>query len=679
MRFFLLPLVLLSLGSSPIMARVVTYNLTISENKSNPAGKQISVLTINDSSPGPVLRFHEGDRAVVHVHNHLRNEETSIHWHGLLIPNNQDGVPYLTTPPILAGQSFTFRFPIKNVGTFWYHSHTKLQEQRGSYGAVVVEPRDEIKQRDHVIVFSDWINESPNEVMRTLMRGSEFYGMKKGSMPSINGAIKAGAFADYMQREKARLPAMDISDIAYDAFLANGKRDHYISAKPGETIRLRLVNAAASTNFFLESSTDLLTVIASDGPALQPFKVKRLFFAIAETYEILITIPKTGGSYELRATAQDGSGYSSTFIGSGLKHFAPNVPKPDIYRMDDELLQSIDDSKSNATINPRPLPPYERMRALKLTNFSLDKPRRNLTFHLTGDMNRYFWSLNGKSINEDTKVLIKHGEIVRIELINDTMMHHPMHLHGHFFRVINQQGNYAPLKNVVNIPPMSRRTIEFDASESGDWLFHCHMLYHMMNGMSRVFSYEEQGEKHQPQLGPEIDIPWYFTVDGAIQSNISHGMAMLMHNRDNLAFSWMLGTQHDHMVHQDDGSFLDGYEYEADLTYDRYLNPNLSAFIGYRLTNTTDEEDRGFTGVAYRLSYLIDSKFSMDTEGDARINLMKKFQLTSRLMLMIGGQYDTESQWEYSVGMDYMLTKQLSLTTSYHSDHGLGAGFGFIF
>ena len=280
----------------PALAKVVEYDLTIAEQQLAPAGKTRTALTINGGIPGPTLRFREGDTAVIRVHNALPREETSIHWHGLLVPNAQDGVPYLTTPPIKAGTTLTYTFPLTHSGTYWYHSHTGLQEQRGIYGSIVIEPKggEPVRaDRDYVVVLSDWTNENPKEVMRTLMRGSEWYGVKKGNAQSILGAYQAGKLPDYFAREKSRMAPMDVSDVAYDAFLINGKPSSTLPARPGETIRLRVINAAASSYFYLHSATGPLTIVAADGPAVQPARINRLLLGMAETYDVLVTILRT--------------------------------------------------------------------------------------------------------------------------------------------------------------------------------------------------------------------------------------------------------------------------------------------------------------------------------------------------------------------------------------------------
>ncbi|MFN7140505.1 MAG: multicopper oxidase family protein, partial [Limisphaerales bacterium] len=585
LNFFILTL----LAWSSAEAKIVEYDLEIAEHKMAPAGKMVRVLAVNGTIPGPVLRFREGDIARVRVHNRLKKETTSVHWHGLLLPNREDGVPYLTTPPIFPGATHTFEFPLTHSGTYWYHSHTGLQEQRGVYGSIVVEPKDGEPlpaDREHVVVLSDWTNENPDEVMRTLMRGSEYYAIRKGNAQSIVGAIRAGALRDYFDRERARMPAMDISDVAYDAFLINGKPRTTLEGRPGETIRLRVINAAASTYFYVQSATGPMTIVANDGPAVRPIKVNRLFIGVAETYDVLVTIPESG-AWEFRATAQDGSGLASAFIGEGTERLAPDIPKPDLYRMDETLLAAIMDAERSANLTDeealaselsRPISPYRRLRSP--TSTRIDQPTNNvrtIPMRLTGDMERYIWSINGKTLKEDTTILIKQGEVLRLELINDTMMHHPMHLHGHFFRVLEGDDEYAPLKHTVDVPPMGRRTIEFLANEEGDWFFHCHILYHMEAGMGRVFSYSDS-PNHKPDFGPVSLDPYYPMIEGSIQTHMTMGMATLMNSRNNFNLLWDVGIEHD----TGDGDHKHHFEYEIDLTYSRYIDQNLSWFAGVR-------------------------------------------------------------------------------------------------
>lgn len=684
MKFRALLLTLLFAVAPPARSELIEYGLEIAESHWSPDASLRSIrgLTINGGIPGPTLRFREGDVARIRVHNHLRHEQTSIHWHGLLVPNSEDGVPHVTTPPIQPGTTHTFEFELRHAGTYWYHSHTGLQEQRGVYGSIVVEPRSGTVERadlDEVIVLSDWTLERPEEVMRTLMSGNEWYAFKKGSTQSLIGAAKAGELTSFWEREKSRMPAMDVSDVAYDAFLANGKRSFESAAENGETVRLRFINAGASTYFYLQSTTGPLRIVAADGPSVKPILVNRLLVGMAETYDVIVTVPPAG-RWELRATSQDGSGHASVWFGKGEEHLAPEIPRPNLYNMDDHLLAALeeDDAEIPAsdaaalTAEPaRPLPPYARLRSTGTTRLDPALPRRSLELRLTGDMERYVWSFNGKTMAEEGVIQIKRGEVLRLELINDTMMHHPLHLHGHFFRVLDDRDLAdAPLKHTLDVPPMGKRTIEFEANESGDWLFHCHLLYHMHMGMARVFSYEEQGPDHVPDFGEHDEDPFYFMAEGSLQTHMSMGMAMFMNSRNDYYAMWDLHWSDD---------FPDVSHYEVDLAWRRYFDPNFSTVLGARLTNEHNAVDRAFGGVEYRLPYLVESFAQVDSEGEFRFGLGKSLRITDRLSIFGEVEYDTGSEWEWSAGAEYLLTKQFSLISEFHSDHGFGGGISFRF
>lgn len=681
----------------PVTGPLVEYDLYITEQTVSPAGKPVRGLTINGGIPGPTLRFREGDFARIRVHNQLKDEETSTHWHGLLLPNKEDGVPHITTPPILPGKTHTFEFELRHSGTYWYHSHTHFQEQSGVYGSIVVTPRggEPVKaDREQVLLLSDWTDIDPHEVQRMLMRGSDYFGLMRRNSQSILGAAQKGMLKDYFKREWSRMAPMDVSDVGYHAFLINGQRSTQIAGKPGERVRLRLINASAATYFYLHSSAGPLTIVAADGPPVEPVKVERLFIAIAETYDVLITIPASG-QYELRATTQDGSGHASAFFGEGMLTPANDPPRPNLYKMDEMLNLALEEKEEDprASLNlPRPGSPYRVLRAPQETTLPAKLPRRKVTLHLTGDMNRYIWSFDGKTIAQEPYVMIKKGEIIELELINDTMMHHPIHLHGHFFRLLMGQGARSPLKHTVDVPPMTSRTVEFEANEEKDWMFHCHILYHMMSGMARVFRYEDapgnsspgmaHGEStavsstqttsanaedhslhHAAGLGEHSHDMAYVWGAASIQSHMSEGLLTWMNPKNDLLLSWEVGWVG-----------VDKTQYEVDALYQRYFNANFQAFIGARLTNDPDADDRAVIGINYRLPFMTWASLSLDSEGDARIGLARRFQLTPRLGVFGRVEYDTRTRWEWTAGADYTLTRSTSLITQYHSEFGLGAG-----
>ena len=686
---------------SCLQAGVVEYTLDIRETTTSPAGKPVKALTINGGLPGPTLRFKEGDTARIHVVNGLKKEEVSSHWHGLLVPNVEDGVPYVTTPPIFPGKSRTFEFPLKHAGTYWYHSHTGLQEQRGVYGSIVIEPKngERVKaDKEAVLVLSDWTNENPQEVMRSLMRASDWYAIQKGTAQSVLGAAKAGYLKDYFQREKSRLPPMDVSDVAYDAFLINGRPRMDIPAKPGEKIRLRVINAAASTYFYLNSAAGPLSIIAADGMDVQPIRQNRLLIGMAETYDLLVTVPASG-AWEFRATSQDGSGKASAFIGGGAEKAAPDSERLNPYSMNLALAAVLDqldetgqlnDKEALAQEKPRPLPPYKRLKAIQPTTLPKGAPVRRIQVNLSGDMMRYIWTINGTTLTEDSTIPVKKGEVLQMEIRNDSMMHHPMHLHGHFFRLLMEDGpnpKFAPLKHTVDVPPMSKRIIEFYANEAKDWAFHCHLLYHMHAGMMKVLSYDDQGPDHKPSLDLKNENPFYFLLDGNVQSQMTMGFARFMNARDDFGIMWKAGWGHEEgMMESHDGGpshrheDMPDVEYEVDLMWMRYINPRWMTLAGYRFTNMMgDEEDTAFIGFTHRLPYMIDFTGTVESNGDLRFGLAKTLQLTDILSTFARLEYDTAQEWMWMAGANFTLTKKLGLITSYDSDYGFGAGLSFKF
>ena len=318
-------------GNPTALARVREYHLTLTRQTVSPAGAPVRAMTVNNSIPGPVLEFTEGDIALIKVRNNM-NVPSSIHWHGLLVPPGMDGVPDISYTGIAPGETFTYRFPIRQSGTYWYHSHTGLQEQRGVYGAIVIHPRGQQpgRPREYVAVLSDWTDQDPHLVLHNLKRGSEWYSLQKGSSQSLLGAAKAGRLKDYFQRELSRMPPMDISDVAYDAFLINGKPANRFAAGPGEKIRLRLVNGSSTTFFHVEFAAGPLTVIAADGMPVEPLKLRRLLVGVAETYDLLLKMPPRGKP-EFRATAHDASSWASLWLGAGPAMPAPPVPPPNLY------------------------------------------------------------------------------------------------------------------------------------------------------------------------------------------------------------------------------------------------------------------------------------------------------------------------------------------------------------
>ncbi len=674
-------------------AGIVEYDLNVNYKTLNVTGKDVKAMSLNDSIPGPTLRFREGDVARIRFHN-LMDVPTSVHWHGILLPFRQDGVPYVTNPPIEPGETKEFEFTIKQSGTYWFHSHTGLQEQRGVYGSIVITPKDGERvssDQDKVIVLSDWTDQNPNEILRTLKSGNDFYSLKKGTLQSLQGAAKKGALMGVYKRSLMRMPPMDISDVAYDAFFSNGRKEITIPAKPGEKVRLRFINASTATYFNMRFSGGPVEIISSDGIDVQPVKVNNFLMTVAETYDLIVTVPENG-SHEFRATAQDGSGHTSIFIGSGKRILAPNVPKPNLYKMNmsmdngggkmkgmsSEMGRTMDHSqmdmptdssmgemKGMDSKNERPSTPYEKLRSVGKSTLPKENPTREVVLNLTGDMERYVWSINGETLSADNMIRIRHGENVRFVLINKTMMHHPMHLHGHFFRVINGQGDYSPLKHTVDVAPLATQIIEFEANEYNDWFFHCHILYHAKAGMARVVSYEDKEldidlKKIRHKLYKDS---WFPTIIGTAQSHMTDGTAIISNTKNILSTTWQVGWQN-----------VDKTDYDVEVAYDRYFNRFFNIFGGVNLTN---DSDRGIFGVRYLLPFNVESSFRVDSVGEYRITLAQIVQLTSRIGIFGDFEYDTETEEEWLLGGKYILSKNIAITGQYHSDFGGGVGLEF--
>jgi CopA family copper-resistance protein len=771
--------------------KTIRYDLYISDTTVNYTGKKRHAIAANGSIPMPTLYFTEGDTAEIHVHNTL-HEETVIHWHGVILPNQYDGVPYLTTQPIAPGKTHLFKFPIVQNGTYWYHSHQGLQEQSGMYGLLIFRKREESKVKEYPMILSDWTDMSPEEVNRSLHSQTDWFSIQKGSTQSYAEALRSGNFATKLGNEWKRMNAMDVSDVAYDRFLINGKPvDEQPQYKPGDQIKLRIANGASSSYFWLTYAGGKITVVGNDGEDVEPVEVDRLIIGIAETYDLVVTIPKTG-SYEFLVTPEDRTKSASLWLGSGPKVSAPRLPKLKYFagmkmmngmmKMDGNMKPMEGMQMSNQTMDmntvmypeitgpetpntkkgvdtsqnkkkdnmggmemgnkkssaqpkkkdamagmdmgkPSSTPTKKKNDMPSMDNKKNDdmagmdmgsnsssnivthnygmlkathkttlpkQPTKELYFELTGNMNRYVWTINNKTISEADKILIHKGENVRIIMYNNTMMRHPMHLHGHFFRVLNGRGDYAPLKHTLDIMPMERDTIEFAATESGDWFFHCHILYHMMSGMGRVFEYENSPPN--PELPDSAaayhmvkrdDRMAHFMSRIGLESNGSDGNVMLANTRWQVNSMWHLGLDA-RMGYESEtmiGRYLAKMQWlfpyiGFDYHYKQY-DPNGKNIFGSELKNmfgqasNKDNRHTVVAGLAYTLPMLVVADARIDGNGKLRFQLGRQdVPISKRLRFNIMVNTDKE----YTAGFRYIITKYFSLSTHYDSDMGLGGG-----
>ena len=689
-------------------ARLVEYVFDIDKITVDFTGEPAQALAVGGQIPAPTIEATVGDTLRVTFHNKL-DEESSVHWHGVLLPNDQDGVPWLTTQPIGAGASFTYEYQVTHAGTYWYHSHSGLQEQRGVYGALVFHPEhqpdgeDVEAERDYVVVLSDWSDEHPHAILRNLKKDGDYYARKKNSVQSWDQVLARGwgAVKNRVHGAWIRMGPMDVSDVGYDLFLTNGKPEQTLAADAGERVRLRLINAAASSYFYVEFGGGAMTIIAADGVAVEPQKVKRLRIAIAETYDVLVEIPERR-AYALRATSEDGAGFSNTFIGAGERVHAPAVPKPDPYLMshahhqgrganhggdgraasrreqrhgrhDEQRQQQRRDHRHahHAERDDRDnviehMTDYSALRARRPTKLPGDAPIREIRLALTGDMERYVWSFDGKTLSEADNIRIRKGENVRLVLENQTMMNHPLHLHGHFFRVLNEQDEHSPLKHTVNVARMDTTVIEFAANEDKDWFFHCHNLYHMRTGMARVVSYEGSSSAGRDTIKKMAhDNEWYLKGESALLSRMIVGEIEMSNVRNEIELEY-------------DYDYDKGYE--AELFYKRYAGRFLNFQIGVnpeREDQHEPPETAAAVGIGYTLPLLIETSLRLDTDNELSLRLRSELQLTQRASLHWKYKFDDED--EYRVGLFWEINKTLSAAVVHDSDFHTGVGLQLAF
>ena len=774
--FFVLTLALAV--SSVFGQEVVRYDLYVSDTLVNYSGKQKRAIAVNGQIPMPTLTFTEGDTAEIVLHNQLQ-ESTSLHWHGVQLPNREDGVPFLTQMPIPPGETYTYRFPVKQNGTYWYHSHSGFQEQIGMYGSIIFQKRqDDPTFRQGIddiptvpILLSEWTDLNPHQVQRMLGSGNDWFGIKKNTVQSYAEAIKEGHFKTKVTNEWKRMEAMDVSDVYYEKFLINGASEEQLAQfKAGDRIRLRLINGGASSYFWVTYAGGKITVVANDGNDVVPVEVDRLIIGVSETYDIVVDIPEENTAYELLATAEDRSGSASIYVGEGIRQLIAPLPRlryfegmkmmNDMMKMNGDMddmgmdmgLQKMDmnavmypevpmehDHQHHSSASseheghqqqheshqhadkhaqhgenhqqhqheaqeqehaehahghhqhhvPDPSPQkittlnYAMLKSPHETTLPDDAPVKELRFELTGNMNRYVWSMDNKVLSETDKIPVDQGEVLRIILYNNSMMRHPMHLHGFDFRVLNGHGDYAPLKNVLDIMPMETDTIEFMADTEGDWFFHCHILYHMMAGMNRVFAVGDykndllpDKEKAYKVLQRESNM-LHFMAENDFATNGNDGQVMLQNTRWSLGTEWRLG-------------YHDMHGYEVETHFGRYIGKMqwLMPFVGfdwrYRKMGHNEQEKNMFgqvnkkdnrsafsVGVMYTLPMLINFQAEVYHDGIVRLALMREDIPVSR-RVRAGFMVNTDK--EYMLDLRYILTRNFGIRTHYDSDMGFGVG-----
>lgn len=545
------------------------FDLTVATARSVVAGKRARHITLNGQFPAPLLRWREGDDLRLRIHNTL-DEPTSIHWHGLLLPWQMDGVPGVSFPGIAAGATFEYRFPLKQAGTYWYHSHSGFQEQIGHYGPIIIDPREPPPyqyDREYVVMLSDWSQEAPERIFSKLKKMSDSYNYQQRTVGDFMRDVRANGISATLAERKMwgdmRMSPTDLADVtaATYTYLVNGHSpaENWTALfNSGERIRLRFINASAMSIFNVRIPGLPLTIVQADGLDVQPVETDEFQIGTAETYDVIVQ-PRDERAYAIYAESNDFFGYAAATLAprAGMQaqlppkrqrplltmkdmgmdhgeHGATSAPEVD-HSAHASSASEIDHSAHTAGAAPampdnsahvaagdtqthshttnagvaslatnpvnrlheRPIGleneahrvlVYTELRSLA-PNPDTRAPQRELELHLTANMERYVWAFDGLKFSEVTAPIpLALGERVRITFVNDTMMPHPLHLHGMFFELVTDAGTHRPRKHTLVLKPGEKASVDVTADAPGQWAFHCHLLYHMHAGMMRVFS-----------------------------------------------------------------------------------------------------------------------------------------------------------------------------------------------
>ena len=547
--------------TSPGQPNVLTgtdFDLYIGELPVNITGAARTAMAINGSLPGPILRWREGDTVTLRVRNRLK-QDTSIHWHGIILPANMDGVPGLSFHGIAPDGMYEYRFKVHQNGTYWYHSHSGLQEQVGVYGALVIDAKDPepfTYDRDYVVMLSDWTDADPAQVMSKLKKQSDYYNFHKRTVGDFVDDVSekgwSGAVADRKMWAEMKMSPTDLADVSgYTyTYLMNGKAPNGNWTgifKPGEKIRLRFINGSAMTYFDVRIPGLKMTVVAADGQYVKPVSIDEFRIAVAETYDVIVE-PENEQAYTIFAQSMDRTGYSrgTLAVREGMQGPVPALDPRPLISMSDmgmdhgnmagmehnnmagmdhgsmagmnhgsmatgSAMQSHPASETNnplvdmQTMTPTPklndpgiglrdngrrVLTYSDLRSTFIDPDGRE-PGRTIELHLTGHMEKFAWSFDGIKFSDAQPLRLKYGERLRITLVNDTMMTHPIHLHGMWSDLEDEDGNFMVRKHTIDMPPGSKRSYRVTADALGRWAYHCHLMYHMETGMFREVRVDE--------------------------------------------------------------------------------------------------------------------------------------------------------------------------------------------
>jgi len=540
------------------------FDLTVGATRVNVTGRSRTAMTVNNAMPGPTLRWREGDTVTLRVRNTLE-EETSIHWHGILLPANMDGVPGLSFHGIHPGTTFTYRFTVRQSGTYWYHGHSGWQEPLGLYGPLVIDPAEPDPldyDREHVVLLSDWSDEAPSRIYAKLKKQSHYYNFRQRTLVTFLQDVREKGLRETLADRRAwgemRMSAGDLADVTgYTySYLMNGlgpSANWTGLFRPGERLRLRFINASAMSYFDVRIPGLKMTVVAADGQPVEPTDVDEFRIAVAETFDVLVE--PDGEAYTIFAQAMDRTGFAAGTLAAraGLRAAVPDLDPRPVLTMADmghgghdatlpdaaladphaghvmpESTPEVDEhaghdmstmattithpasESGNPLVDMQTMAPVAKLddpgiglrgngrRVLAYADLRSTfpdpdgrNPSRTLELHLTGHMQRFVWSFDGLKASESEPIRLVYGERIRVVLVNDTMMTHPIHLHGMWSDLEDDSGAFLVRKHTIDMPPGSRRAFRVTADALGRWAFHCHLTFHMEGGMFREVRVEE--------------------------------------------------------------------------------------------------------------------------------------------------------------------------------------------
>ncbi|NMY39777.1 copper resistance system multicopper oxidase [Pseudomonas sp. WS 5013] len=549
-----------------LVAQAGRYELVIDEGQVRFSDGVRPALTVNGQSPAPALRFQEGEEVEIAVTNKL-DRMTALHWHGIILPYTQDGVPGISFPGIQPGETFTYRFTLNQSGTYWYHAHADFQEQEGIYGPLIIEPKKREPyryDREYTVLLFDWQDEKPERTLANLKKQADYYNDQQPTLGDLLRDAKrdgwGAALKDRWDWGNMRMAKTDIADVSGFRFLVNGRDNEQnwtALFKPGERVRLRIINGSGMSYFDLRIPGLAMTVVQADGNDVQPVVVDQLRIAVAETYDVIVQ-PREDKAYTLFAESMDRRGYARATLAPrpGMQGEVPALREPRLLTMadmgmahagmdhggmdhsgmagmdhsqmagmDHSAMAGMDhgqkagmdhgamnhaamaqannpDYAAGSGIAPEPLEGgrvlvYGDLKAMRPAA-GYRAPDRTIELQLTGNMERYFWSFNGVKYSEAEPIRLKYGERVRFRFVNQTMMNHPMHLHGMWMQLDKGNGQFNPLKHVVNVAPGQTLEVDVPVDAMGEWAFHCHLIYHMGSGMFRKIVVEAADGSTQP-------------------------------------------------------------------------------------------------------------------------------------------------------------------------------------